>query len=433
MAQLQIPSIVREPGETELPAIQGGRPARSSLGPPMFPGANAMGLEEELAALEVIRAKRLFRYYGPQPGRSRVADFESAFSLRVKTSTAIAVSSGTAALMCGLAAIGVGPGDEVIVPAYTWVATAFAVMAVGAVPIPAEVDDTLTLDPADIDRYITPRTRALVPVHMRGTPAAMKELCQVASAHGLQVIEDVAQAVGGSYQGRPLGSIGNVGCFSLQFHKIITCGEGGVVATSDEQLHRRALMFHDPIGGRSEDIPQEEVLLGCNFRMPELSGAIALVQLRRLDWLIDIMKRYKRTILEGITTAVNAAGGQFRRIVDRDGDTSIAVIFFMPSAQMAELVVQGLLAENIRASTLYHPERRDYHVYAHWAPILERRTWTPNGGPWRWGSAQEYSRDMAPRTLHLLSRAVHLDVNPMFSNADIEEMIMGVNKVLHSL
>ena len=159
-------------------AIDGGQPARRRPDPPMYPGGNLIGDEEEQAVLEVLRSKRLFRYYGPQPGPSRVAQLEAAFAAHMGAQKAIAVSSGTAAvssgtaaLMCGLAGIGVGPGDEVIVPAYTWIASASAVVMMGGIPIVAEVDDTLTLNPADVERKVTPRTKAIMPVHMRGAPA----------------------------------------------------------------------------------------------------------------------------------------------------------------------------------------------------------------------------------------------------------------------
>src|SRR5262249_36041085 len=156
-------------------------------------------------------------------------------------SKAIAVTSGTAALMCGLAGVGIGPGDEVIVPAYTWIAAVSAVLMMGAIPILAEIDDTLTLDPADVARKITPRTKALMPVHMRGAPARMADVLALAREHGLRVVEDVAQAPGGSYYGRSLGALGDAGCFSLQFNKIITCGEGGLLVTSDDEVYKRAV------------------------------------------------------------------------------------------------------------------------------------------------------------------------------------------------
>ena len=414
-------------------AIDGGPPARRRPDPPMYPGGNAIGVEEEEAVLEVIRSRRLFRYYGPQPGPSRAAELEAAFAAQMGAQKAIAVTSGTAALMCGLAGVGVGPGDEVIVPAYTWIASASSVVMCGGVPILAEVDDSLTLDPADVAHKISPRTKAIMPVHMRGAPAAMDQLLALADKHGLQVVEDVAQAVGGSYHGRRLGSLGDVGCFSLQFNKIITCGEGGLVITSNDEIYKRAVMYHDTIGGLRNNIPAPEIMLGMNFRMPELSAAVALVQLNRLDGLIEAMRERKRRLKAGIADCLRHAGGCFRTLNDPEGDTAIALIFFMPTPELADWVQRALRAENIGASRMYRPDVVDYHVYAHWGPILEQRTWSPQGGPWRWSAPVEYRTDMCPRTLDLLKGAVHLDVNPLLTEEDIEETIAGLNKVLRAI
>lgn len=414
-------------------AIDGGTPARHRPDPPMYPGGNEIGAEEEQVVLEVLRSKRLFRYYGPQPGPSKVDQFEHAFAAHMGVRYAVAVSSGTAALMCGLARAEVGPGDEVIVPAYTWIAPASSVAMMGAVPILAEVDDTLTLDPADVARKITPRTRAILPVHMRGAPARMDELLALAGERGLSVVEDVAQACGGSYRGRSLGSLGDAGCFSLQFNKIITCGEGGVVVTSDSHGYRRAMMLHDPVGGLRNDVAGEETLAGMNFRMPELSGAVALVQLGRLDALIEAMRDRKRALKEGIADALARAGGRFRTLADPDGDTAIALIFFMPTAELTARTIEALRAENIGAGYMYRPDHVDYHVYAHWSPILAQRAWTPLGGPWRWSEPVEYHAQMCPTTLDLLGRAVHLDVNPLLTSEDVEETIAGLTKVLNTL
>jgi len=413
-------------------AIDGGVPARRRPDPPMFPGGNSIGVEEERVVLQVLREKRLFRYYGPASGPSNAAHLEFAFADRLGAKNAIAVSSGSAALLCALAAAGVGPGDEVIIPAYTWIACAYTVTNVGAIPILAEVDETLTVDPVDAERKISSRTRAIVAVHMRGAPARMDQLRDLASRYRLTLIEDVAQAVGGSFLGQPLGSIGEIGCFSFQFNKIITCGEGGMIVTSDENLHRRALMFHDPVSARSSEIPSDEVLVGMNFRMPEISAAIARVQLTKLDGLISAMRSRKRRIKTGIARGVAEVDGKFRVLTDEEGDTGIALVFFMPSPEAAAHVIKCLRAENIGASLMYLRDRLDYHVYAHWAPILDQRTWTAQGGPWRWAPPVEYSREMCPGTLELLSRAVHLDVNPLLSTDEIDETIIGVNKVLAS-
>jgi 8-amino-3,8-dideoxy-alpha-D-manno-octulosonate transaminase len=419
--------------QTERLAIDGGNAARTRPDPPMYPGGNLIGPEEEAAVLEVLRSKRLFRYYGPQPGPSKVTQFEQAFAAQMGVPYAVAVSSGTGALMCAGAGIGIGPGDEVIVPAYTFISPVASVALLGAVPILAEVDETLTLDPADVERKITPRTKAILAVHMRGAPAQMEELRALAQARDLRLIEDVAQADGGSYRGRRLGSLGDVGCYSLQFNKVITCGEGGVVVTSDETIHQRTLMLQDTVGGPRNDIPAEDTQLGMNFRMTELAGAVALVQLGRLDGLIETMRTRKRVLKDGMADALARAGGKFRHLSDPAGDAGIALIFFMPTVDLARRAIRALKAENIGASALYDPDHVDYHVYAHWAPILAQRSWAPRGGPWRWGEPVTYSPDMCPHTLDLLGRAVHLNVNPLFTDEDIAETIVGLNKVLKAL
>jgi 8-amino-3,8-dideoxy-alpha-D-manno-octulosonate transaminase len=426
-------AISSKTAELDRLAIDGGPPARRRPDPPMYPGGNLIGAEEEQAVIDVIRSKRLFRYYGPNPGPSRAAELEQAFAAHMGTRHAAGVTSGTAALICSLMGVGVGPGDEVIVPAYTWIASASAVATVGAIPIIAEVDESLTLDPADVERKITRRTKAVMPVHMRGAPADMDRIVEVARRHNLRVIEDVAQADGGSFQGRRLGSIGDVGAFSLQFNKIITSGEGGMVITSDDDLHKRVLMLQDVVGGQRNNIPADQILLGMNFRMPELLAAVALVQLRRLDGLLEEMLTRKIAIKAGISDALARAGGRYRTVTDIEGDTGIALIFFMPTVERADRVIQALRAENIGADDMYRPEDVDYHVYAHWGPILAKRTWSAEAGPWRWGGPVDYSPDMCPRTLDLLSRAVHLNVNPLFTEQDIEETIIGLNKVLRSV
>jgi 8-amino-3,8-dideoxy-alpha-D-manno-octulosonate transaminase len=420
--------------EPETLAIDGGVPAKRYPDPPMYPGGMLIDHEEEQAVLEVLRSKRLFRYYGPEPGPSKVAELEQAFAAHMGTRHALAVTSGTAALICGLQGIGVGPGDEVIVPAYTWIASAAAVVAVGGIPVLAEVDETLTLDPSDVEAKITPHTKAIMPVHMRGVPCQMDELMHIAQRHRLKVIEDTAQADGGSYKGRRLGSIGDVGCFSLQLNKIITSGEGGMVITDDDEVWKRAVMFHDVIGGLRNNVPIDETIWGINLRMPELLAAVALVQLRRLDGLLEAMRVRKRVLKAGIEDLARREGLTLQRIADPEGDASVAFIFFVDSPMKATQVSEALVAENVSAGVLYHPDRLDFHVYRHWAPIMNQRTWTESGGPWRWAQRDiQYSPDACPRTLDLLGRAIHLDVNPLLTNAEVEETVAAVNKALNVL
>ncbi|HVJ63125.1 MAG TPA: DegT/DnrJ/EryC1/StrS family aminotransferase [Tahibacter sp.] len=415
-------------------AIYGGAKAIQRPLPPMYPGGMRIGAEEEAAVLEVLRNKRLFRYYGPNPGRSKADDLEEAFAMRMGARHALAVSSGSASLICALVALGVGPGDEVIVPAYTWIASASAVLAAGAVPIMAEVDESLTLDPADVARKITARTRAILAVHMRGGPCNMEALLALARQHDLKLLEDVAQAAGASYRGARLGSIGDAGAFSFQFNKIITCGEGGMVITNDHELFRRSAMYHDVIGGIRNGVPDGQILPGVNLRMSELQAAVALAQLHKLDGLLAEMRQHKSSLKASMADVSKRKGITFRRVHDVEGDAAVCLVFYLQQAATAQRVSAALSAEGLPASVLHRPGHGDYHVYCDWLPILGQRTWSTKGGPWRWHDGPvEYSRDMCPRTLDLLSRAIHIDISPDLSSENLDGMAKALNKVLDAL
>ncbi len=415
-------------------AIHGGNPAKSHPDSTIYPGGMLIGAEEEQAVIDVIRSQRLFRYYGPNPGPSKVEQLEQSFARYTGSHFALAVTSCTAALVCGLLGIGVGPGDEVIVPAYTWIASAAAVLTVGAIPVVAEVDDSLTLDPVDLEKRITPRTKAILAVHMRGVPAQMDSILEIAHRHTLKVLEDAAQANGGSYHGAKLGTLGDVGCFSLQFNKIITSGEGGLVITNQETVWKRALMAHDPVAGMRNHFSEDETLWGANYRMSELTAAVALVQLNRLSGLLDSLRVRKQMLVAGLAPILAPKGLTFQRIPDPAGDNAIALILFARDRPQALRLSQALNAENVAASVLYHPDKVDYHIYSHWVPIVNHRSWSDQGEPWR--SAQQmpsYSPDVCPRTLELLGRTIHLNINPLSTNQDIEDTIEGFEKVISLL
>ncbi len=413
-------------------AIEGGPAAVTQPIPPIYPGGMRIDEAEERAVLEVLRTKRLFRYYGPQPGPSKVAELEEAFAQHMGTRYALAVASGTTALTSALVGLGIGPGDEVIVPAYTWISTAAAVIAVGAVPVIVEVDESLTLDPRDFEAKITQYTKAVIPVHMRGTPCAMDEIMEVARRHGVSVVEDTAQANGASYHGRRLGSIGDAGIFSLQFNKILTSGEGGMVITDDETQYQRALMYHDVAASQRSEMPQAHTILGINCRLSELQGAVALVQLGKLEDMLADSRRQKRALKRAIADAVESKTAGFRTIND-EGEAAISLVFYTDSPDTARYVARALNAEGVGGSRLFEPDSSDYHVYYHWAPILNRRYWGEQG-PWTWLQREvDYSQDMCPRTLDLLGRAVHINVSPDLTDRNVEEMAAGINKVLYSL
>jgi len=421
-------------------------PAVKGRVPRMFPGGLRVAEDEEEAAVEavrdVIRSKRLFRYYGVAPSlrRSKTRDLETAFARRTGTAHALAVNSGTSALVCALVGLEIGPGDEVIVPAYTWISTATAVLAVGAVPVVAEVDDSLTLDPLDVARKLSPHTKAIVPVHMRGAPARMDALSDLAQARGLRLLEDVAQAAGGSFQRRPLGSIGDAGAFSFQISKIMTAGEGGMVTTDDLTVHRRARMYHDSAAPPNMGVASDEWLPGLNLRMSELHAAVVLVQLGRLEALLSDLRARKRRLRQLLVRRLGDRVA-FRTLTDPEGDTGIALIFFLPDARLTEQVVPRLAAQNVPASRLYQEGKHyphdyvDLHAYAAWSPLLDERTWSPGGGPWRGHPREiEYRPDACPVTMELLRRAVHVDVSPELRDEQVEQMASAIGDVVeHSL
>jgi 8-amino-3,8-dideoxy-alpha-D-manno-octulosonate transaminase len=419
-------------------AIDGGVPVRSRPLPPMYPGGMVIGEEEKQAVLAVLDDKNLFRFYGPSPTATRVGQFERRFAEHMGARLGLAVSSGTAALHCALVALGIGPGDEVIVPAYTFIATASAVIAAKAVPIIAEVDDSLTLDPDDVERHITPRTRAILPVHMRGAACDMERLLAIARRHRLRVLEDVAQACGASLHGRRLGTFGEIGAYSLQYHKVITTGEGGVVLTDDQTLYDRARIFHDGASayrGGKEPLTAP-VFPGLNYRMGELCGALGLVQLDRLEGLLQTMRARKAQIRSMIAPTLEARGVRFRRLIDPDGEAAVAMILYMPAAQQARDVARALSAENIGAGSMFNEGVPDWHIAYHWEQIINQMMPTEQGCPFRcplYTGNPAYSKGMAPRTHDLLARSVHLNISPLLTEADAEQIGRGLNKVIDAL
>ena len=429
--------------EVEKLAINGGPKVRTRPEVPMFPGGLEVGEREAQAVKRVIDSKRLIRFYGPDdpddPGTSEVEELEKEFAARIGTEYALGLTSCTASLICGLAALGVGPGDEVIVPAYTFVASASAVLAVGAIPIIAEIDDTLTLDPESVRERISPYTRAIMPVHMRGMPSQMDEILAIAKEHELAVIEDVAQAGGAGYKGKPVGSLGNVGCFSLQMHKIITTGEGGVLVTDDPELMFRAKCFHDSASewrGAAWQDPDPTIrdsfvaFPGMNFRMNELIGAVGRVQLDRLDGLLERMRTYKRQL----ALAVEETGRvELRRVTD-DQEAGTQLAFYTETPQLARSVAAALTAEGVEGKVLYLEDELDWHVYTWWRDIMAKRSWNRQGYPFNMAQREiEYSADMCPRSLDLLSRAVLVNVPPQMTPEYAEETAEALQKVITTL
>ncbi len=393
-----------------------------------------IGQQEANAAAKVILSRNLIRFLPRKPGQlSECAKFEREFSEKMGTKYALVVTSGTGALICSLAGLGIGPGDEVIVPAYTFMATPVAVLAVGAIPVIADIDESLMLDPADAEAKITPRTKAIIPVHMVGLAANMDGIVGVARKHGVKVLEDACQADGGSYKGERLGSIGDVGAYSFNYYKNITCGEGGAVVTDDPTVYERAIIHHDP--GTAFRSHRADLSIapftGLPFRMNEILAAVLRVQLRRVDGLLGRLREQKAKLAEALADA----GLKLVPNNDPEGDCATVLALSFPTEKDARRYISLLAKEGVDSET---PIDSDRHIYSNWDPVLARRgSYHPALNafqrPENAASKVEYSKDMCPRTLDLLSRAVFIGLRPDSSAAQIRKKIDGCKRAAERL
>ena len=319
--------------------------------------------------------------------------------------------------MSALIGFGIGPGDEVIVPAYTYIASAMAVLAVGAIPVPVEIDESCTIDPAEVERNITPQTRAIMPVHIQGFPCNMDAICAIADKYGLKIVEDACQADGGSYHGRRLATIGDAGAFSFNYYKIVSAGEGGALITNDRQIYERALIYHDAsaisyFGDQLKDF-SEPVFVGTEYRANEMTAAIMTAQLDRLEGILCDLRRNKKIILDTV-------GDKYRAIPSNDieGDCGTTAAFIFDTEAEAKA-----FEAKVRGS--WRPINTGKHVYSNWTFIGENRRGAVNPAmdpfllPQNAGLRHNYSRDMCPRTLDILSRTVYIGINPDMSEQQV--------------
>lgn len=416
-------------GKSDL-AIDGGTPVRERPYD-TAKGVGEIGEDEVAAAVEVLRARSLFRYYGPNHLK-RVEEFEERFRQRLGVAHAVGVSSGTAALQVGLVGLGVQDGDEVIVPAVTFIATVGAVVWARAVPVFAEVDESLNLDPASFEANITGKTKAVIPVHLANVSADMDPIREIARRHGVAVLEDAAQAVGVSYRGRPVGALGDAAAFSLQLDKNITTGEGGILTTDRWDVYDRAVRYQDQGGqftistGDVREHTSGEPFLGANLRMTEIAGAIASVQLDRLDGIIAS----SRHAAQAIRSRLGDLPVDWRRIPDPEGEGG-SVTMFLQSADTAERFAAALKAEGVPAGRVYGGRP----VYANPAVLARRTPWT-TGCPFTCAehpTDRVYHMGMCPRSEDLLGRSVSIGVGPHMTDAEIDDAVRAVRKVAEHL
>jgi dTDP-4-amino-4,6-dideoxygalactose transaminase len=384
-----------------------------------------------------LASPHLTRYYNPRPSRVQMLEelARELFGVR----HALAVNSGTSALNCAYVACGIGPGDEVIVPAYTFFATAAAVVTARAVPVIAEIDDSLTLDPQDVEKKITPRTKAIVPVHMVGNCADMDPIIEIARGHKLVVVEDAAQACGGRYGDKLLGTIGDVGCFSISSYKITGAGEGGLMLTDDEWLYTRAQNQHDTAAcWRPDRYARErrpgELFCGQNYRMSELEGTVNLVQVGKTREQAARYNANRRRVITGLDEFQET---RLRRSNDPRGDVGYRLVLLAGSKAAAARIAEALSAEGLDAGARGTRSSRDWHLYKYWEQILEHKGATAEGCPFtcplRESGPPSYSREMCERSAELIDRAVFINVDQWWSPRDCDAVAAAINKVCQVL
>ncbi len=398
---------------------------------PGYIGPQFFDKREEEALLEVLESRSPFRYWGPGTP-TKVLRFEEGFAEYMGAKFALGVTSGTAALDCAVAGLGIGPGDEVIVPAYTWWSDYTCVVHAGALPVFADIDSTLNLDPNDFERKITARTKAVIAVHLLGGPCDMDPIIETARKRGIAVLEDCAQCVGGSHRGRKLGFIGDVGIYSFQVNKMITSGEGGAVVTNDPVIYERSARFHDMGTIRQVFVDRVgasrvETFAGENFRMNEFTGAVLGAQLSKLDSMVAQLRSNAAAIYDGIK---KLPGIRLRRRPDPQGDIGYGVYFEMKDKAARDRCIEELRKRKVPASTLTGSVLLPVEE-----SVVNKRTrhpdWPSFNSPQ--GKKIEYGPDCCRQTLDVFDRFVQVRVGAKYTQRINDYIIDAIGEVYDSL
>ena len=385
-----------------------------------------MGKEEIEAVKRVITSRALFKVNSTEQDAMHLeCEMQELFGAE----HAIVMTSGHAALTSALVAMGIGPGDEVIVPAYTYIATAMAVVAAGAIPIIVDVDETLTLSPTAFEAAITGNTKAVIPVHIQGFPCDMERICDIARKNGIFVLEDACQADGGSFKGKRLGAIGDAGALSFNYFKIITSGEGGALLTDSKEIFEKALIYHDSsaiayFGDQLSGV-DTDVFCGNEYRTNGITSAILREQLKRLDGILLDLRKNKRYMMDGISDLCSFVPSN-----DIDGDCGTTLALRFDTAEQAEAfgtAFGGVI-----------PINTGKHVYYNWTAIMNKvGAAHPLMDPFKMEANKDivpnYTADMCQATIDLLSRSVYISINPDWTEAEMDEKIELIRAALKSI
>ncbi|MDG1572810.1 DegT/DnrJ/EryC1/StrS family aminotransferase [Robiginitalea sp. M366] len=393
-----------------------------------MPGFELLGDAERRAVAQVMETGVLMRYGfdGARNDHWKAREMEAALARRMQTPYAHLVSSGTAALTVALASAGVGAGDEVILPTFTFVASFEAVLALGAVPVLCDIDDTLTLDPQAVAAAITPKSKVIMPVHMCGSMANLDALMALAERHGILLVEDACQAIGGTYRGKPLGSIGHAGCFSFDYVKTITCGEGGGLITHSKALYEKAQAYsdhgHDHIGNDrgAEGHPH----LGYNYRISELHAAVGLAQLERLDTFLELQNRHYGILRKALE---EEQGVTFRRVPEGGVENYSFLNVFLPDAQVARRAQAALQRAGVDG--VFYWFENNWHYHRKWEHLKALKSLGPLPDAVERRIQECNSRDFSASD-HWMSRNLSILVKLSWGEAALEKRALALQQGL---
>ena len=385
-----------------------------------MPGYELWSDKERKEVNDVLETGILMRYGfdGPRKGIWKSKELEAAVNETFGSKYAQLTSSGTAALTTAMSALGIGYGDEVITPSFTFVASFEAILSVGAVPVLVDVDDTLTLNPEAVRKAITPKTKAVMPVHMCGSMADMDALIAICKEHNLILLEDACQSIGGTYKGKHLGTIGDAGTFSFDFVKTMTCAEGGVVMTSREDIYIKSDGYtdhgHDHKGvDRGADL---HPFIGYNYRISELHAAVGLAQIKRLNEFLTIQKK-NHTQLKNILSQVPEIS--FRRIPDPAGDSCSFISWFLPSEEITRSVVAELKAQGILAGNFYWFDN-NWHYIRKWDHLKNAITLNSLSPELKERVTQQANKDFTASDA-VMSRCISTSISLLWTEEQIKE------------
>lgn len=387
-----------------------------------------IGKEEIDAVARAINTKDFFKING---SGCEVLSFESEWKEYMNTDHCLLMSSGFGAITSALIGLGIGPGDEVIVPAYTYIATALAVTAVGAIPVIADIDETLTIDASEVEKKISKHTKAVIPVHIQGFPCNLDAISAVAKKHGIAVIEDACQSIGGKYKGEFLGTIGDAGAYSFNYFKVITAGEGGALVTRNRQIYERALIYHDASAvaffGSQLDGISEPLFGGTEFRISDITGAILREQLKKLPSIIDDLHKNKFALIDRLNGKAVVAPSH-----DSEGDCATTLSLRFETAEECNAFAEK--CEN-KGLSITIPINTGKHIYTNWTQIMEKRgALHPAMDPFKMEVNKDlqhnYSMDMCPKTLDLLARTAYIAINPDWSAEELESVAKIINDAI---